>query len=351
MRSVRNGRPPAADLPPGVYSKTKTLKNGRVAEYYYHRKGGRIDAQPGTAKFDAEVRRMNSTAVPAIIENSWGDLVASYRAAPEYRDLKPNTKAYYDRALLRLDGLRSCPLTEIRRRDLLEIRDAIAATHRLAANQFVMVIGVALAFAVERHMIEYNPLKDVRRLPGRTHQTWTEPQVNYALAHFAEPYRRAVLLASHLGQRESDLVKMTWSDFDGAQIRVQQKKTKGEEDDRTLWIPCLDELVTELNAWKGNAAPSDTILQNTRGREWPVNSFAQIMSLRIAEHEALKGLVFHGIRKAAATRLADVGCTEHEIMSITGHTSLAEVQRYTRAANQKRLARSAMEKVRMNGTK
>jgi integrase len=74
-----------------------------------------------------------------------------------------------------------------------------------------------------------------------------------------------------------------------------------------------------------------------------------MMSKRILEHEALDGLVFRGIRKAAATRLADVGCTEHEIMSITGRTSLSEVQRYTQAANQKRLARSAMEKVRLYG--
>jgi len=53
----------------------------------------------------------------------------------------------------------------------------------------------------------------------------------------------------------------------------------------------------------------------------------------------------HGLRKAAARRLAEAGCTEHEIGSITGHASLREIVRYTKAADQKRLARSAMEKV------
>jgi integrase len=53
----------------------------------------------------------------------------------------------------------------------------------------------------------------------------------------------------------------------------------------------------------------------------------------------------HGLRKAAARRLAEAGCTEHEIASITGHASLREIVRYTKAADQKRLARSAIDKV------
>lgn len=50
----------------------------------------------------------------------------------------------------------------------------------------------------------------------------------------------------------------------------------------------------------------------------------------------------HGLRKAAARRLAEAGCTVFEIASITGHASLKEVERYTKSAQQKRLAQSAM---------
>ena len=52
--------------------------------------------------------------------------------------------------------------------------------------------------------------------------------------------------------------------------------------------------------------------------------------------------VFHGLRKAALTRLADAGCTAHEIAAISGHNTLSEVQRHTQAADQARLARAAM---------
>ena len=60
----------------------------------------------------------------------------------------------------------------------------------------------------------------------------------------------------------------------------------------------------------------------------------------------LRHLSFHGLRKAVARRIADAEGSAHEIMSVTGHSSLKEAERYARAANRKRLARSALEKVR-----
>ena len=54
----------------------------------------------------------------------------------------------------------------------------------------------------------------------------------------------------------------------------------------------------------------------------------------------------HGLRKATAARLAQKGATPHEIMSITGHQTLQEVERYTRAVSQSQLADSAMQKLR-----
>ncbi|MGA8228695.1 MAG: tyrosine-type recombinase/integrase, partial [Xanthobacteraceae bacterium] len=52
--------------------------------------------------------------------------------------------------------------------------------------------------------------------------------------------------------------------------------------------------------------------------------------------------VVHGLRKAACRRLAETGCSANEIASISGHATLKEVERYTRAADQARMARNAM---------
>ena len=53
--------------------------------------------------------------------------------------------------------------------------------------------------------------------------------------------------------------------------------------------------------------------------------------------------VLHGLRKAAARRLAEAGCSANEIAAVTGHVTLKEVERYTKAVEQKRMAVAAIE--------
>ena len=60
------------------------------------------------------------------------------------------------------------------------------------------------------------------------------------------------------------------------------------------------------------------------------------------------GCSAHGLRKTACRRLAEAGCTVHEIAAISGHASIAEVQRYTKAADQARLASAAMARLGEN---
>lgn len=57
------------------------------------------------------------------------------------------------------------------------------------------------------------------------------------------------------------------------------------------------------------------------------------------------GAAAHGLRKAAARRLAEAGASAHEIMAVTGHRTLKEVERYTRTAAMKGLATSAMARI------
>jgi integrase len=54
--------------------------------------------------------------------------------------------------------------------------------------------------------------------------------------------------------------------------------------------------------------------------------------------------VFHGLRKAACRRLAEAACTVHEIAAISGHASLREVERYTKAVEQVGLAKKVSAK-------
>jgi len=44
--------------------------------------------------------------------------------------------------------------------------------------------------------------------------------------------------------------------------------------------------------------------------------------------------------------LAEAGCSTHRIRAITGHTTLKKVERDTKAADQKRFAEQAIEKLK-----
>jgi integrase len=53
----------------------------------------------------------------------------------------------------------------------------------------------------------------------------------------------------------------------------------------------------------------------------------------------------HGLRKVAAAKLAELGCSDREIMAITGHQSAKEVSIYTKGARRRIMARSGMDKM------
>jgi len=76
-----------------------------------------------------------------------------------------------------------------------------------------------------------------------------------------------------------------------------------------------------------------------------MNGFGVWMAGKIEAAGLPHRCVTHGLRKAAARRLAEAGCSSKEIAAITGHKSLKEVERYTHAADQERLAVAAVRRL------
>jgi site-specific recombinase XerD len=94
-----------------------------------------------------------------------------------------------------------------------------------------------------------------------------------------------------------------------------------------------------------------TILATAYGKPFSVKGFGQMVSTAIREAGLPRRCKPHGLRKAAARRLAEAGCSASEIVAVTGHKTLAEVERYTRAAEQERLARQAIKRQARNKNK
>jgi integrase len=85
-----------------------------------------------------------------------------------------------------------------------------------------------------------------------------------------------------------------------------------------------------------------TLLVTKTGKSYGANDFSEQFRKWCDDAGLPPECSFHGLRKAALTRLADAGCTAHQIAAISGHKTLKEIERYTKAADQARLAREAM---------
>ena len=123
----------------------------------------------------------------------------------------------------------------------------------------------------------------------------------------------------------------------GNAINVVQTKTGAQ-----LTIPLHPNLSAALRAW-----PRKHVVMLTTAFNKPFSDagYGNMMADAIAAAGLPGRCVLHGLRKAAARGLAEAGCTEKEIAAVTGHTTLKEVARYTRAADQRRLAEGAVAKL------
>jgi enterobacteria phage integrase len=139
---------------------------------------------------------------------------------------------------------------------------------------------------------------------------------------------------------------MSYAHIDGDTIEVAQQKTGQENADEKLVIPMHRNLRRELVLAKREHV---VILTTAFGQPFSLKGFGNFVSDAIRAAELPARCKAHGLRKAAARRLAEAGCTAKQIQAITGHKSLEEVERYTRKADQRHLARQAVAKQENNG--
>ena len=210
-----------------------------------------------------------------------------------------------------------------------------------AANNLLKVLRVVLEHAVEIGMITTNPTIGVKgyRNDGEGIHTWNEAEVaQFEATHpIGTKARLALELLLGTGQRRSDVVRMGWQHLQSDCIAVRQEKTN-----TPLLIPVDAHLATALAALPRT---NMTFLVTEFGKPFTSAGFGNWFRDRCNE-AGLPQCSAHGLRKLAATRLANAGCSTDQIKAITGHKSLSEVARYTRAADQARLARQAIGMVR-----
>ncbi|MDI6025240.1 tyrosine-type recombinase/integrase [Corticibacterium sp. UT-5YL-CI-8] len=214
-----------------------------------------------------------------------------------------------------------------------------------AANGMLKAVRQLYKFAVRYDHHHDNPAAKVEYLrsnnPDGFH-AWTLEEIEQFEARHpvGTKARLAMALLLYLGQRRSDLVLFGKQHVRDGWLTLTQFKGRDKKP-VTLQLPVIPVLQKVIDA---SPCGDLTFLVTEFKRPFTSNGFGNWFRKRCDEAD-LPQCSAHGLRKAASYRMAELGCTDFEIMAITGHTTLKEVTRYTKAASQKKRADSAMRKV------
>jgi integrase len=276
---------------------------------------------------------------------SVADLITLYYQTAAFTRLSDATRQTYRGILERFRGEYSeLPIARFEEQHIMAILDKKAATPA-AANNLRRMLRAIMKLAKQRKMIAVNPMIEIEpiRYKVKGFKDWSDEEI----ALFANQYpigtreRLALELLLCAAPRRSDVVRLKRTNVLDGRLIYRQRKTDAE-----INIPLLPQLEDAIAAMPMRNG-QELFLETQYGEAFTETGFYNWFTDKARKAGVPKGRSPHGLRKACCRRLAEAGCSPHEIMSVSGHVALKEVERYTRAANRARLANSAIATLQM----
>ncbi len=282
-------------------------------------------------------------------------LIERYYGSAEYKQLDQRTRHVRRLILDKLCEARATPegkphgqkpFARMEPRHVRAMRDDRADAPE-AANSIVKALRQVFAWATDDtvRLAETNPARDVPYLKGNPdgHHTWTVTEVRqFETRHpLGSKARLALALLLYTGVRRSDVVRLgpqmernghlIWTEVKGRSRNPKQRE-----------LPILPELRTVLDATPSSGHLAYLVTEFDK--PFSSDGFGNWFRKRCNE-AGLSHCSAHGLRKTGATIAAENGATEHQLMAIYGWESPKQAALYTKKANRKRLAESAMHLV------
>lgn len=348
-------------------------RHGR-ARFYYRRKGCASIPLPGLpwspqfmAAYEAAASSgqcpLEKATIGRLKPGSVKDVVNRYLRSLAFADLAKETQRMRRNTLIRFEREHGDKQMAKFERKHVEAMIGAMKAKRFAARNFLKTLRALMTFAVDDGLLKTDPTVGIKYLNGRTdgYATWSEEDIcKFCKFHpLGSRERLALELLVCTAQRRSDVVRMGRQHVRVVQggptivgpvekaIDVSQQKTGAK-----LSIPIHPDLQAALDAMplpsnfarvqNLQALANLTFLTTLQGTPFTPESFTNWFRKACDAAGLPKGLSAHGLRKAAARRLAEAGASTKIIAATTGHASLKEIERYTKAADQARMARQGM---------
>jgi integrase len=327
-------------------------RHGRAVWYvrFGHGRRIRIRAEFGTPEFDAEYRAAVAgapTRKVAPANNSMAWLLARYRETTAWSGLSVATRRARENIFAHvMETAGHEPYAKITAATIEAGKERRAATPHAARN-FLDAMRGLFRWAYNAKLVRVDPTAGVgnpKLKSGDGFKVWTEANMASYEARWPIGTRQRVWLdvLAYTGLRRGDAVRLGRQHVrDGvATIKTEKSGFKTE-----VSLPILPVLQATLDA---GPCGDLTFIVGENGRPLTKESFGNLFKAACKE-AGVPGSA-HGVRKIAATRAADNGATEAELMAIFGWTDSKMAAHYTRTANRKRLAAQAMQKLNAERT-
>jgi len=236
----------------------------------------------------------------------------------------------------------------VRRQHIIRLRNKMESNTR-TQDLFVAVVSRMFTIGMDLGYTDRNPAARIERLnTSESFLPWSrELRKKFEKADLPGWLRTAYMIGLYTGQRLSDVLRLARARYDGTWFHIRQgrpdavrgKGRKGRIVE--VDIPAVAVLRKHLER---STFPGLLFVTHEDGAA--VKDFELQHDLRtILDGLGYPDHSFHGLRHTTGTALAECGATDREIMSILGHLTEQMVTRYTKKANQRVLAKSAMQKL------
>lgn len=335
-------------LPP--YVVRERSRHGRVMYFFRRGKGKRVRL-PDDTQSDAF-----SDAYEAVLTGKAGEaarkakvpsdtlewLIDRYMESGRWSNLAAATRK--QQGLFFKDTIKRAnnpPYAGITRKTIQASMELRKGTPALANNWLKAMKGL-FGWAVTNEHMETNPTVGIERFKYKTggFKVWDQSDVQAFCDRWPVGTKPRLALALFIvsGLRRGDMHRLGPQHIRGNTLTLRADKNK-----KPITVE-LPQIVFETIA----ATPTGDMVFITCENGHPYGSkesFGNWFSARCRDAGLEKGKSAHGIRKLAATMVADAGGTTHELMAHFGWSTPAQAEVYTRGADRARLGAQSSKRL------
>ena len=286
-------------------------------------------------------------------ENTVEGLMAHYRTTEAWKVLADNSKRSYDFMMRSSCAVRVGQSNinfghMLAKNVTVELADKFKDTvlkskGRHRANACCKVMRRVFNVALRHSRVKSNPfiMMNLKATPARK-VLWEDEHIDAFLAKADEIGRSSIgtiaLLCYEMCQRPGDMRQLKWGNYKRGVFTFTQEKTKVD-----MKIDATPSIIDRLDKLERGVDHQFIIMDET-GLHVGYDRFKYYKLAR----EIIKAaglpeyLQLRDLRRTGATELAEHGCTEDELRSITGHQGRDILNTYIRPTH--KMARNAMKK-------